>query len=299
VPENGVRSTYSQSPVQIHLCDDQGVISTGTAFFYAVEKSDYLVTSWHNISGKDPFDNTYLCKIHRVPLIVKAKFATWIGAPAGKTFTTVATDVPIYNSDRSAPLWFEHPEFGFGCDVAAIPFNRTKAMPDFMHNSANSISSIRIPIKPGNPVFIIGFPKSLSIAFGLPIWKSGFLASEPHYDITWGGKLSEIGGMSDGTKIPAFFLDSLTREGMSGSPVFASFIGNWDMTDPYRELKPDEPTFWTRNDIALGENRLEFVGLYGGRVPSSEGDAALGFCWKESAIKRICVSQHIGRHPHK
>ena len=49
--------------------------------------------------------------------------------------------------------------------------------------------------------------------------------------------------------IPAFFIDSLTRSGMSGSPVFARYHGTWDMGDPYRKVDPDEPGFWKRDDI--------------------------------------------------
>lgn len=110
-----------------------------------------------------------------------------------------------------------------------------------MHNYPNRISSIRIPVKPGCQVYVIGFPSSLSSGFGLPIWKSGYIASEPAYDVILGGKLSEFGGMRGGTKIPAIFIDSLTRSGMSGSPVFASYTGNWDITDPYREIEPGSP----------------------------------------------------------
>ena len=85
---------------------------------------------------------------------------------------------------------------------------------------------------------------------------------------------------------------------MSGSPVFASYTGNWDMSDPYRPVDFDEPSFMLRNDVALSGNKMEFVGIYSGRIPSNEAEAALGFVWKESAIRQICVSKKIGAHPH-
>ena len=114
---------------------------------------------------------------------------------------------------------------GSKCDVVAIPFERPTTLPEFMHNSANMISSTRIPIKPGVVTFVIGFPRSLSVGFGLPIWKSGYIASEPHYDVVIGGTVSvTTGGMSGGLKIPAFFIDTLTREGMSGSPVLPNSL---------------------------------------------------------------------------
>ncbi len=298
MPELGIRSTYSQCPVQIFLCDDDGIISTGTGFFFTEKNETYFVTNWHNISGRDPFTNNYLSNSQRRPLFIRAKFASWVGDPTKKEFTTIGRDIPLYNEDRSIPVWFEHPELGHECDVIAIPFQKPSVVPDFMHNSANMISGIRIPIKPGNTVFIIGFPHNLSVAFGLPIWKSGFIASEPHYDVKWGGELSDIGGMAGGRTGPAFFVDALTRKGMSGSPVFASYSGTWNMSDPYAPLNPDDPNFWSRSDIALGENRMEFVGIYSGRAPSIETDAALGFVWKQNAIEIICANKKIGQHPH-
>jgi hypothetical protein len=75
------------------------------------------------------------------------------------------------------------------------------------------------------------------------------------------------------------FIDTLTREGMSGSPVLLIFR-LLDMADPYKVLDPTEPNFMERDDIALGENRMEFIGCYSGRIGKTES-AALGLCWKE------------------
>ena len=114
---------------------------------------------------------------------------------------------------------------------------------------------------PGSTVFVIGFPRSLSVGFGLPLWKSGYIASEPHFNVTLGGRLSGYGGLKGGRRIPAFFIDTLTRAGMSGSPVFARYHGAWDMQHPYREVDPNEPGFWKRKDLARishhrGDSRL-------------------------------------------
>ena len=70
------------------------------------------------------------------------------------------------------------------------------------------------------------------------------------------------------------------------------------MTDPYAKIDPENPKFWQRNDVALGYTAMEFIGIYSGRVPSQEGDAALGLCWKESAIRDICTAKKIGPNPH-
>lgn len=293
----GVRSTYSQCPFQIYMCDDCGVISTGTGFFYSHTDEWYLITNWHNFSGRNFLTKESLSE--RFPDFIEVKLSSYVvegqSLPNGN-FTPVSQRIDIYKDCK--PVWFEHPDFGSDCDVIALPIKRPETCPVDMHNAANLIGSIRIPVKPGNAVFIIGFPRSISVGFGLPLWKSGYVASEPFYDVTIGGKISKIGGLSGGTKLPAFFIDSLTREGMSGSPVFAQYTGTWDMSDPYKTIDPENPAFWQRKDIAFAENRMEFVGCYSGRIGKKEEGAALGLCWREDVIQKICSSKKLAKHPH-
>lgn len=293
MPENGVRSTYSQSPVQILMYDEQGLLSTGTAFFYMYADKWFLITNWHNVSGKH-FVNKMPITNSRFPTYIKAKISAYISDE--NDFTPVGQRVEIYKDYQ--PVWFQHPELGSDCDVIAIPMNRPSSCPESMHNAANKISTYRIPVKPGNSAFVIGFPRSLSIGFGLPLWKSGYIASEPHYPVRIKGDISEIGGLRNGIELPAFYIDTQTREGMSGSPVFASYVGSWDTTDPYMPLNPDAPNFFNRKDITLGDNRMEFVGCYSGRIGPEEEGAALGLCWTVKTIDKICSSNVIGEHPH-
>lgn len=297
MPENGIRSTYSQSPFQILMYDDHGLISTGTAFFYFISETWFLITNWHNISGKNFLSKAPLSG-NRFPTYIKAKFSAYIEDEKSNNtyFLPVGQRVDIYIN--YTPVWYEHPVLGSDCDVIAIPMVKPTNCPNFMHNAVNLISTHRIPVKPGNSSFVIGFPSSLSIGFGLPLWKSGYIASEPYYPVKIGGEVSEIGGLKNGKELPAFYIDTLTRAGMSGSPVFASYTGNWDMTAPYEPINPDTPLFWQRDDIALGENRMEFVGCYSGRIGLKEEGAALGLCWTVKTINEICKAKTIGKHPH-
>ncbi|MEX0405527.1 serine protease [Aquibium sp. LZ166] len=298
MPEKGVRSTYSQCPFQLLMYENDVVISTGTGFFYAQHQKEYIITNWHNVTGIDPYTGNLLDSKHRRPTRIVAKLSQWINNLDPRLFALIGLEVPIYSDDLQQTRWFEHPTLGPKCDVVAIPFARPDNMPPFMHNRPDKISTIRIPVEPGNQVFIIGFPSGLSIGFGLPLWKSGYIASEPHYDVTLFGKVRDGGGLEGGISIPAFFLDAATRRGMSGSPVFARYFGKWDMSDPYAEVDPASSNFWSRKDIALGESAMEFVGVYSGRVPAAENEAALGICWKIQAIDDICDRRHLGTHPH-
>ena len=293
MPEHGIRSTYSQCPFQVIMHDDHGEVGSGTAFFLALDDEWFLVTNWHNLSGRDFVTKSLLHPERRSPTYIKARLSTYMNDAA---FGPVAYRVDIFNDQE--PLWYEHPSLGSGCDVVALPFERPKDCPEYMHNAANLISSVRVPVEPGVPVFIIGFPMAISVGAGLPVWKSGYIASEPFYDVTIGANPRVPRLIRDRLTIPAFFIDSQTREGMSGSPIFASYTGAWDTVDPYRPLNFEEPGFWNRSDVVLGGTAREFIGCYSGRVPSVEGGAALGICWKHDAIEEICSAKKRGEYPH-
>lgn len=242
-----------------------------------------MVTNWHNLTGKDFFSGSNLNRDARTPLWIEAHTALWQSpatAPVRK-FGIASRRVEIYGDPEAQldRLWFEHPQLGGKCcDIVAIPNPKPEQEPDFMHNSVNSISDSRVPVLPGELAFVIGFPRGLHTGIGLPIWKSTFIASEPHYNV-------EVAERS----LPAFFLDGYTREGMSGAPVFARYRGTWDVKDPYKPVDPDDPSFWNRDDVAIfGSEATEFIGIYSGRIPEKEGEAALGLCWRKDAIEQVC-----------
>lgn len=298
MPEHGIRSTYSQCPFELLMYDDEGLLSSGTGFFFEANGEWFLITNWHVVSGKDSFSKKPLSNNGRFPTKIVAKLSSYdMGTKEGE-FGIAPFEYPLYEHNSHKPVWLEHSKFGSSCDVIAIPIERQESCPNFMHNAANCINTIRIPVKPGCAVFIIGFPRAISVGFGLPIWKSGYIASEPHYDVTVGGKIRAFGGLDGGIELPAFFIDSQTREGMSGSPVFANYIGNWDTTNPYEDFDPAAPDFFKRSDIVLGHNDMEFVGCYSGRIMDKEDGAALGLCWRKDVIAEICFNGKRGDYPH-
>jgi len=288
MPEKGIRSTYSQAPFKISTHDYGGEIATGTAFHYLCDGNRFIVTNWHNLTGRNFFSGENLNNSARTPLWIEVHTASWSSPPAAsdRSFGIVSRRIEIYG-DRDAQLdrlWLEHPKLGgSGCDIVAIFDPKPDQEPEFMHNSVNSISDARVPVLPGELAFVIGYPRGLSTGPGLPIWKSTFIASEPHYNVRVAGR-----------SLPAFFLDGYTREGMSGSPVFARYRGMWDLKDPYKKIDFDEAGFWDRDDVALfGAAGTEFVGVYSGRIPEKEGEAALGLCWRKDAIEQVCSTHSL------
>lgn len=283
MPEKGVRSTYSQAPFKISMHDIGGQIAVGTAFHYQHNGQRFIVTNWHNITGRNFFSGRNLNELARVPAWIEVHTAIWQSpaADSARIFRIASRRVEIYHDPEAQidHLWLEHPQLGGqGCDIVAIPDSKPDQEPEFMHNSVNLISNTRIPILPGELAFVIGYPRGLHTGFGLPIWKSTFIASEPHFNVDVAEK-----------NLPAFFLDGYTREGMSGSPVFARYRGMWDTKDPYKPVNTDEPGFWNRDDVAIfGAEATEFIGIYSGRIPEKEGEAALGLCWRKDAIEQVC-----------
>ncbi|HEI6975265.1 TPA: hypothetical protein SK287_003425 [Yersinia enterocolitica] len=293
---NGVRSTYSQSPMQIIMCDEHGVISTGTAFHYSCNGSVFLITNWHNISGRHFLTKEPLSNNNRFPTYIKIKYISYTDQHRYE-FTSQSFELKLYDTNFN-PVWFEHEIYKSDCDVIAIPMERNSLIADNMHYPVNVIGKNQIPILPGNNVTIIGFPSSLSIGFGLPIWKSGYIASEPFYPITLEGELSDIGGLKNGKNLPAFFIDSQTRTGMSGSPIFCTYRDIYSLSDPYEKIDMNAPNFMSRDDILLTGSVTQFIGCYSGRVGKKEDGAGLGLCWGEDVVKDICRSRNIASNPH-
>ena len=290
--EQGIRNRLSQCPFQILQCDSEGLIGAGTGFFYEHDGQSFLITNWHIISGVSPSTKTAMHPQGRTPEHLQVKFFTI--AADGIHASSIAQRVDIHDAD--GPKWYEHPDLGSDCDVVALPFARPTNCPPLFHTPANRLSPEKVPVMPGSTAFVVGYPLALSVGPGFPLLKSGYIASEPTFGVRIGGKLSPVGGMACVPDLPAFFLDSQTRQGMSGSPVFTVYTGIWNPLDPYAP-SDESGNFHLTGSTTIGQGR-EFVGCYSGRVGASEHEAALGLCWRVDAIEAICSAKRRGQNPH-
>ena len=91
-----------------------------------------------------------------------------------------------------------------------------------------------MPVVSGGTVLIIRCPLGISVSCGWPVWKSGCIASEPHFHVT----LHEPRQLTT----PTFFVDAQTRTGVSGSPELTVYIGSWNSDEPYA-WDGDDPSF--------------------------------------------------------
>ena len=282
-----LKDNYIACPFQIQICDLQGGISLGTAFFYECEGETFVITNWHNVTGKHPLTGQPL-HCTRSPLYIRAK---WPVVSDGANHVQGAKIVQfqaqrIEIENESGPLWFEHPKLGSACDVVAIPVQKPANWPSTVHKAANRIDETSIPIEPGLKVIVIGFPQGMSTGPGLPVIKTGFLSSMPGFNVRLGGEFSDIGGMKDGIEVPAILLDVHTIPGMSGSPVFGEYTGFWNPDD----LGTAELT----DNSIIGSSRF-FLGCYSSRVAKLEERSGLGLCHQRNAIEEICHTKYRGQ----
>jgi hypothetical protein len=166
------------------------------------------------------------------------------------------------------PIWYEHPEHGYKVDVVAIPLDGLEETKIIAANNKEKLDLENFTLRPSLDAFVLGYPLGITGGGKLPIWKRASIATEPDIDLE---------------NLPKFLIDTATREGMSGSPVYAQENGFF--------IPEDKPGM---DNAIIGEGR-RFVGIYSGRLGSDTFQAQLGIVWKEMAIVEIITGKMHGK----
>lgn len=230
-------------------------LGPATGFAWERDGTVFLITNWHVVTGKDPQTHQPLSEHGSTPDALRVWLHNANNLGQWKPY-----DLNLFDN-QLRPLWKEHEVFRSKVDVAAVELDAPSKYKVFPINK-NSFTDFRVEVS--HEVFIIGFPRGITGAGKFPIWKRGSIASEPDVDL-------------DG--LPKLLIDSMTRKGMSGSPVIAQYVGYYG----------DDPTNPAATDwIGMGRNLL---GVYSGRLPGQdEFEAHLGIVWKASVIDEIVIS---------
>ncbi len=210
-----IQHNLTYVPIHITIRFEEVDLGIGTAFFYHLDGKDFLVTNWHNVSGRRPWNKKIISKHAAIPdnLVVRFPYQEEIDGGA-KAFKWVPKVLKLYEDDIHGlplPCWWEHPEHGFAVDAVAIEIeelNLTKAVPA----NAESLDLYQLLLMPGMDVFVLGYPRGISGGGRFPLWKRGSIASEPDIHLD---------------DLPKMYIDTATREGMSGAPVYAQESGLW------------------------------------------------------------------------
>ena len=224
-------------------------LALGTGFVFANDGTFFLISNWHNFSGKNPATGAHLAATGAEP----DRLLIWWNAKnqLGAKFSAEA----MLRDKEGRPLWLVHPVHGRQIDVAALPI--------IPHSGAepypiNQMPSANLAVKIGSDAFILGYPYGIGPS-GLPIWKRGSIASEPL-----------LAGATDQRFI---LVDTASRPGMSGSPVIARTRGASAMED---------------GSTAIMGEATRLIGVYSGRLVTNDPlDVQLGMVWPINLVSEI------------
>lgn len=242
----------SRSAVLIEIYFNDTPLGTATGFTSSTENGpSVLLTNRHVVTERDAFTDRILDERYAA---IPNRLMIWRNAFDGQTRepTWVSYEVKLRN-EHDDPLWVEHPTIR--ADVVGLPLKPCGATDVWVDFEQDPLLCIAPPMA----VSVIGFPFGKTAGGFRGIWVSGTIATPPHIDY-------------DGH--PCFLVDSRTRRGQSGSPVFIYSQGA--MPNAGGQL--------------LGEF-AQFVGMYSGRI---HPDSDLGMVWAPGVI--AAVLQRATRH---
>lgn len=235
------------------------VLARGTGFFVEARGWKWLITCRHNITGRhqdtgQPLSKTSALTPDRLRVYISERqLGSW-----------QPTEVLLYDDDE-APLWYEHPELGSKADVIGLPV-RGLAHDLELHPLQVDEPPIWLRRRVTAELFIVGYPVGYNPTSdgAVGVWTRGSIATEPIVD---------VGGM------PVTLVDSRTRQGQSGSPVFLN-AGSTAENGTVR--------------VGTGESVRQLFGIYSGRVhPESD----LGLVWRLTVIRDIVARAQ--QHPER
>jgi hypothetical protein len=256
--------------IKIYLGFNKQCLATGTAFVYERGGERYLVTNWHNVTGKNSLTHKCLDKNLGIPNRIVAVCPVYHSGDANSqqaAFAWQTTEVRLYDAD-GGPFWYEHPAHGSLVDLAIIPLLSLSSNSAVLCVNDARVTFANQAVGAGTDAFILGYPHGLSGGGKFPIWKRGSIASEPEANVD---------------QLPKMLIDASTRRGMSGSPIFAHVEG---LSIPVGSSDLGESVFGST---------FQFMGCYSGSLGREPFEAQLGVTWKEQAIIEIVDSKHKGR----
>jgi hypothetical protein len=245
-------------------------LASGSSFFWKADGRTFLVSNWHNFSGRNAETGQPNSRTGGVPSHITFRAYRQDGQPdvnGDFPMTIASVQIPLYHDNLSGPRWLEHPTFGGVVDVAAIDVSEAIKSVPLVINSANEIEDDAfLESYPSQDVFIIGYPLGLIADTPAPVWKRGTLATDPNVNL-------------DG--LPKLYVDTATRQGMIARHiVVGSAVKRKDGTQT-------GPHLYARKDVVLG--------IYSGRLGADQIEAQLGIVWKRQVIEETVVGNSFAK----
>ena len=259
---------------------DDIILGVGTSFLFGFEGSDYVVTARHNLSGRHAETNVTIHPTGGGPNQIELLTVVPVAASTPTTPELSVTSQgrrirfdDLDSGDLKDICAYGHPD-GRIVDVACIgPFQFSDELVTRAVNH-ETYGLIPLPLSAGDDAFVLGYPHFVDGgASFLPIWKRASIASDPQR-------------ADDRERPPRLLLDTATRRGMSGAPVFVRQSG----------LIIPGPPF--QRDQLLGDEIIgtahDFLGCYSSRLGEKDQlDSQLGIVWTRRAIEEILQARQI------
>ena len=243
---------YTTTSAMLQMMLNDVILGYGTCFFWKHENQIFLVTNWHNITGKDANSGQIIHSKAVVPN--KIMFDLWID----KSLNNRGQGWIILEG-KDASRWLIHPEFGQTVDVVCVPLPAELGAHVF---PINDVEETLLGTHIADDLFILGYPGGIEVE-RLPIWKRASVATEPDFDID---------------ALPKLYVDTASTKGMSGSPVIRRSSGTAMLENGSVGFGPSTHT--------------RFVGIYSGRVITNNSiEAQLGVVWKARVIDEILTGK--------
>jgi hypothetical protein len=291
--EQQMNTNPGNSVVHLTLRYDDTELAVGTGVLYRKDHSTYLVTAWHNVTGRHSLTLKPLDKHCGLP----NNLVAYIACKNWNTTTTVGYcrrpfTIPLENLSQT--FYYIHPQGWPRVDVVAIPINTeypyeseythpngeklSVSIPMRMEASGVGLNSDIECIQDAEPtsvhnktmleqnlevtedLFILGYPEGIIDIYGQPLWKRATVATEQPY-LGW-------------NKQKRFLVDCASRKGMSGAPVL--FHSKSGVVNSPRAIN-------------IGNEPLTlFHGIYVGRIGDvSEFEAQIGTVWQRRVVDEI------------
>jgi Trypsin-like peptidase domain len=245
----GIDETSATS-LKLKILRDETEIGTATGFVMAKGNNYYLITNRHVV---------LFCALDRNP----SDIGGWLCANKIAIFHNQLNHTGAWFwveerlfDEHGRKRWLEHPVLGGSADLIALRLEHKDGVHFYPLNS--ELRNTEMVTGPGDTVSIVGFPFGQAQGEGLPIWKTGTIASDS--EVNWLGR-------------PMFLVDTTSRQGMSGSPVYAV------RTSAFR----------SREGALMMQTSgyaKKFLGVYSEQYQEAE----LGGVWKAQAVQDLYAS---------
>lgn len=243
-------------------------LSTGSGFFWRHGQKLFLVSNWHNFSGRNALTGDPMSPTGGIPdrvVLMTFKRTSEEDEQGFFEISYIPIEVALCNSALEESTWVEHATWGRRADVAALDVTAQTSGTQAIGVNELESDAVVDPIV-AQDAFVVGYPFGMISGAPAPIWKRGTIALDPNFD-------------PEG--LPKLLIDTATREGMSGSVVISrhTIVGkpvrrkNGDMSKPFLFAQIDR-----------------VAGIYSGRHYPDLEKAQLGIVWKRQTIEETVSS---------